>query len=261
MKPETRAALNKIGWDHVVAQYPATAIKMMNALRREPNYSEAKENLAVISSVDGAIKRLSNALSDIPYELQHQIDLWSADENELEDEVPTSCHFAIEASEKLLRGLSMAAEINQAVVDQSGAGSLSLKTGEVRGPKARPGDDWGYRLAITLGEVYFLAQRQSPGAGKDGDQARPNGPFQKALISILNSEKHPVPSTSTINNMTTAAKRQITMAWARRTLAKNNETRKRWSGKPQVSLFNHELHFSGKSLMEYASWHLIISDD
>ncbi|MEX3316660.1 hypothetical protein [Sulfitobacter sp. PS-8MA] len=234
---------------------------MVNALRREPNYSEAKANLAVISSVDGAIKRLSNALSDIPSELLHQINLWSANENELEDDVPPFCQLATEASEKLLRGLSMVAEINQAVIDQSGAGSLSPKTGEVRGPKARPGDDWGYRLAITLGEVYFLGQRQSPGAGKDGDQARPNGPFQKALVTVLKSEKHPVPSTSTINNMTTAAKRQITMAWAKRTLAKNNETRKRWSGKPQISLMDHELHFSGKSLMEYASWHLIISDD
>lgn len=233
----------------------------MNALQPEPSVGLAKLNCDMLSGARVAIEQLAQALSVLPKDIVSEIDLWAADENELEDGVPELTAQALSSIYKILPGLSVVHETSESIVRKAGPGSLSQKTGKIRGPKSRPADEWGYRVAIALGEVYQLALRKSPGPGKDGGRGTENGPFQRALITIFDSEGHSVPGTTTINNMTLAAKRELNLGALKRILAKNRATKERWAGAKVKSIATGKVQPGRQSLIEFSLWHLIHSDD
>ena len=122
MRSTTKAALMEIGWATILASYPATAINMMGALRPESDAGKAKRDHKLVVAVQNEVESLSQALEALPESIISDIDIWSADENELEDGVPSFTADALYSMQKILNGLKVVQEDYEGLIRKTGPG-------------------------------------------------------------------------------------------------------------------------------------------
>lgn len=260
MKAQTRIALNEIGWPTVVAKYPATAMNFAASLMLPPSGPKAKIDIEKIQDVEAAIKHLSSALANLSGQQIEDIDarITDCEENGYQDypwvwEAFVNC----QGLRLPLKEMRKAAET---IVSNSGPGSVSPRTGQIRKARAPLSDDNFYKLATVLGEVYILGVRSRHKIGSDAQDGEPNGLFNRTLIKILDAEGHIVPVPNTVIAMSKAAKRELTTSKIKAILRENAKVRSRWEHTSWYSIKTREVMWRDYLEDELWLWQQVTQD-